>query len=147
MKTFNMKPQVAQKQRKWYLIDAAERPLGRVASEVARILRGKHKPTFTPHVDTGDHVIVINAGRIALTGRKAEQKFYVHHSGYPGGLKQRSYGELLKTRPEFLVRRAIRGMLPRTVLGRQMLKKLRVYRGAEHPHQAQQPEVWKGREA
>lgn len=146
MKTFNMKPQVAQKQRKWYLIDAAERPLGRVASEVARILRGKHKPTFTPHVDTGDHVIVINAGRIVLTGRKAEQKFYVHHSGYPGGLKKRSYGELLATRPEFLVRRAIRGMLPRTVLGRQMLKKLRVYRGAEHPHQAQQPEVWKGQD-
>lgn len=146
MKTFNMKPQVAQKQRKWYLIDAAERPLGRVASEVARILRGKHKPTFTPHVDTGDHVIVINAGRIVLTGRKAEQKFYVHHSGYPGGLKKRSYGELLATRPEFLVRRAIRGMLPRTVLGRRMLKKLRVYRGAEHPHQAQQPEVWKGQD-
>jgi large subunit ribosomal protein L13 len=115
-----------------------------VASEVASILRGKHKPTFTPHVDTGDHVIIINAGQVVLTGRKAEQKFYAHHSGYPGGLKRRSYGELLAVRPEFLLRRAVQGMLPRTVLGRMMLKKLRVYRGAEHPHQAQQPEEWKG---
>ena len=145
MKTFNLKPQAAREQRKWYIIDAAERPLGRVASEVAYVLRGKHKPTFTPHVDSGDHVIVINADRVVLTGRKAEQKFLYRHSGYPGGLKARSYGDLLEKSPEKMMRLAIKGMLPRTSLGRKVFNKLRVYRGEEHRHQAQNPEEWKGR--
>jgi len=128
--------------RKWYVIDATGVPLGRLASEAARILRGKHKPIFTPHVDTGDHVIVINAENVVLTGKKRQQKYYYRHSMYPGGLKATVYDKLLAENPEKAVELAVRGMLPRNRLGRQMEKKLKVYRGSEHPHQAQQPEVW-----
>ena len=135
-------PKAGQIERKWYVLDAAGKPLGRVATEVARILRGKHKPIFTPHVDTGDHVIVINAGKVVLTGNKAAQKFAYRHSGYPGGLKKVSYGTLIANKPERAVMLAVKGMLPHTRLGRAMLKKVRVYAGSEHPHQAQQPEVW-----
>ena len=135
-------PKAGEVVRKWYIIDAADKPLGRLATEVARILRGKHKPIYTPHVDTGDHVIVINAEKIVLTGKKAEQKFHYRHSGYPGGLKKVSYGTLLATKPERVVMLAVKGMLPHNRLGRKMLKKLRVYAGSEHPHEAQQPEVW-----
>ena len=129
-------------QRKWYIIDAAGKTLGRVATEAARLLRGKHKPIFTPHVDVGDHVIVINAAKVELTGQKLLKKMYFHHSGYPGGLKSESYSSLMQRRPEFAVEKAIKGMVPHNRLGRQMAKKLKVYRGADHPHQAQQPEAW-----
>lgn len=129
-------------QRKWYIIDATNKPLGRLATEVARLLRGKHKAIFTPHVDTGDHVIVINAEKIILTGKKPEQKIYARHSGYPGGLKTMTYAKLLKEKPELAIEKAVKGMLPHNRLGSAMNKKLKVYRGAEHPHQAQQPEVW-----
>ncbi len=128
--------------RCWYVIDAAGRPLGRVATEAARLLRGKHKPEFTPHLDTGDHVIVLNAGKVALTGRKLEQKFHYRHSGYPGGLKKIDYATMLEKRPEKAVYLAIRGMLPHNRLGRAMLKKLRVYRDGQHSHQAQKPQLW-----
>ncbi len=128
--------------RSWYIIDAAGRPLGRVATEAARILRGKHKPEFTPHIDTGDHVIIINASEVVLTGRKPEQKFYYHHSGYPGGLKKVSYAIMLAKKPDKAMYLAVRGMLPKNRLGRAMLKKLRVYRDNQHPHQAQQPSAW-----
>lgn len=133
-------------QRKWYIIDAADKPLGRVATEVARLLRGKHKPVFTPHVDTGDHVIVINAEKVVLTGKKREQKLYVRHSGYPGGLKTMNYETLLRQKPERAMEKAVKGMLPHNRLGRAMLKKLKIYSGTEHPHQAQMPEVWQIRE-
>ncbi|NLM52703.1 MAG: 50S ribosomal protein L13 [Firmicutes bacterium] len=135
-------PKAGEIERKWYIVDATDKPLGRLASEVARILRGKHKPIYTPHVDTGDHVIVINADKVVLTGKKTEQKFYYRHSGYPGGLKKVSYGTLLATKPERVIMLAVKGMLPHNRLGRKMLKKLRVYAGSEHPHEAQQPEVW-----
>ncbi|MGB9886580.1 MAG: 50S ribosomal protein L13 [Moorellales bacterium] len=130
--------------RRWYILDATDRPLGRLASEAARILRGKHKAIFTPHVDTGDHVIIINAEKVRLTGRKPERKFYVYHTGYPGGLKKIPYKQLLAERPEMAIEEAVRRMLPQNRLGRQMLKKLRVYRGSQHPHQAQKPEPWQG---
>jgi large subunit ribosomal protein L13 len=128
--------------RKWYLIDADGKPLGRLASGVAQILRGKHKPIFTPHVDVGDHVIIINAAKVHLTGNKLAQKKLYRHSGYPGGLKEMNYQTLLDRFPERAVYKAVKGMLPRNKLGRQMIKKLRVYRNAEHPHQAQLPEKW-----
>ena len=128
--------------RSWFIIDAAGRPLGRVATEVARILRGKHKPEFTPHLDVGDHVIIINAEKVLLTGRKAEQKYYYRHSGYPGGLKKVVYGELLEKKPEKVLYLAVKGMLPHNRLGRAMLKKLRVYRNEQHAHQAQNPQPW-----
>ena len=128
--------------RKWYVIDAAGKPLGRVAAQAAVILRGKNKPTFTPHCDTGDHVIVINADKAILTGKKLDQKFAYHHSGYPGGLKSISYRKLMETKPELAMEYAIKGMIPHTRLGRQMMKKVRIYKGAEHNHQAQKPEVW-----
>ncbi len=128
--------------RCWYIIDAAGRPLGRVATEAARILRGKHKPEFTPHLDTGDHVIIINTSQVVLTGRKAEQKYYYHHSGYPGGLKKVSYATMLAQKPEKAMYLAVRGMLPHNRLGRATLKKLRVYRENQHPHLAQQPVAW-----
>ena len=127
---------------KWYVLDAEGKSLGRVASEAARLLRGKHKPTFTPHLDTGDHVIVINADKAILTGKKLDQKFAYHHSGYPGGLKSISYRKLMETKPELAMEYAIKGMIPHTRLGRQMMKKVRSYKGAEHNHQAQKPEVW-----
>jgi large subunit ribosomal protein L13 len=123
----------------WYVVDAEGMVLGRMATEVASRLRGKHKPIFAPHVDTGDHVIVVNASKIRMTADKAGEKLAYRHSGYPGGLKSQSYAEMLSTKPEEVVRRAVRGMLPRTRLGRQQLGKLKVYAGAEHPHGAQQP--------
>ncbi|OPX84394.1 MAG: 50S ribosomal protein L13 [Pelotomaculum sp. PtaB.Bin104] len=141
MKTFMAKP-LDIKERKWYILDAEGKVLGRLATEAARILRGKHKPDFTPHIDTGDHVIVINADKIRLTGNKLENKKYIRHSGYPGGLKELSYGTLMKTRPELAVEKAIKGMLPHNRLGADMARKLKVYQGPEHPHQAQKPEAW-----
>lgn len=138
--TFMAKP--ADIQRKWFVIDAEGKPLGRVAVEAARILRGKHTPMYTPHVDTGDHVIVINADKVVLTGKKLDQKMYTRHSGYPGGLKQVPYRRMMEKRPELIVEKAIRGMLPHNRLGEQQSKKLKVYEGSEHPHQAQKPEVW-----
>ena len=128
--------------RKWYILDATDKPLGRLATEAATLLRGKHKPTYTPNVDTGDHVIVINAEKVVLTGKKLDQKEYIRHSGYVGGLKRTSYRELLEKKPELAIEVAIKGMLPHNRLGRQMYTKLKVYKGSEHPHEAQQPEVW-----
>ena len=127
--------------KQWVLIDATDAVLGRLASQVAKILRGKNKPTFTPHVDTGDHVIVLNADKVVLTGDKLNQKFYRRHSGYPGGLKETSYKDLMAKKADLAVIEAVRGMLPKNALGRQMIKKLRVYKGAEHDHAAQKPEV------
>jgi large subunit ribosomal protein L13 len=137
MKTYSAKP--GEVEREWLLVDAAGRPLGRVAARVASLLRGKHKAEFTPHVDTGDHVVVINAGKVLLTGNKASQKMHYRHSGYPGGLKARPYGEIRQKNPAALIRMAVKGMLPRTSLGAAMLRKLKVYAGPEHPHAAQQP--------
>src|ERR1051326_2014486 len=137
MKTFTAKP--AEVERKWWVIDATNRPLGRLAAEVAAILRGKHKPIFTPHVDTGDHVIIINAENVALTGNKTEEKIY-WHTQYPGGLKSVTRGTMREKRPERLIERTVKGMLPHNTLGEQMFKKLRVYRGPRHPHEAQRPE-------
>ncbi len=128
-------------ERKWYLVDAEGMTLGRLASQVAAVLRGKNKPIFTPHCDTGDHVIVINADKVVLSGKKLDQKKYYHHSGYPGGLKETPYRRLLAEKPEFAVKHAIVGMLPKGPLGRQMAKKLRIYAGTEHEHAAQMPEV------
>ncbi len=140
MSTFMAKPNEIVK--KWYVIDAQGKALGRVASEIARILRGKHKPIFTPHVDTGDYVIVINAEKVILTGNKLQQKQYVRHTGYPGGLKTMSYEKLLKENPELAIEKAVKGMLPHNRLGRAQARKLKVYKGSEHPHTAQQPELW-----
>ena len=139
MKSYIAKAQEVEK--KWYVVDAAGKPLGRVASQVATILRGKHKPTFTPNVDCGDFVIVINAEKVVLTGKKLDQKFMRKHSLYPGGLKETPYREVLEKKPEFAFEEAVRRMLPKGVLGRQMLKKLKVVRGEEHNHEAQKPEV------
>jgi large subunit ribosomal protein L13 len=127
--------------RKWYVIDATGLPLGRLASETARILKGKHKSIYTPHVDTGDHVIVINAAHVLLTGNKLQQKFYYRHSGYPGGLKKVRYDRLMAQKPELVVNLAVKRMLPGNRLGRSMLKKLKIYAGAKHPHAAQNPEI------
>jgi large subunit ribosomal protein L13 len=138
MKTFQAKPQEVQ--RKWYVVDAADKPIGRLASQVAKILRGKHKPTFTPHVDTGDFVIVVNAARVKLTGSKAKELIY-WHTMYPGGLRSKTRGEMLQEKPERSVVRAVKGMLPHNKLGAATLRKLKVYAGPEHPHQAQQPET------
>ncbi|MCI8396778.1 MAG: 50S ribosomal protein L13 [Clostridia bacterium] len=128
--------------RKWYIIDAEGKPLGRVATEVARLLRGKHKPTFTPNMDVGDHVIVINCSKVILTGDKLNQKVYRHHSGYIGGMKETSAKDMLQNNPEKAMMLAIKGMLPHNSLGRQSIKKLRLYAGSEHENQAQKPEVW-----
>lgn len=125
--------------RTWYVLDAEGKTLGSVAAEAATLLRGKHKPTFAPHADCGDHVIVINADKVVLTGKKLEQKKYYHHTGYIGNLKEKKYSDLMKTNPEFVVTKAVRGMLPANTLGRKALTRLRVYRGAEHPHAAQNP--------
>ncbi|MDH3200097.1 MAG: 50S ribosomal protein L13 [Myxococcales bacterium] len=127
-------------ERKWYVVDAAGQPLGRLASKVAHVLRGKHRPQYTPHVDTGDFVIVTNAAQVHLTGNKRTDKNYHRHSGYPGGLKSESYGHLLERKPEFVVERAVKGMLPKNSLGRQMFRKLKVYPEGVHPHVAQKPE-------
>lgn len=126
--------------RKWYVVDAEGLTLGRMATQVASVLRGKNKPCFTPHIDTGDYVIIINAEKIVLTGKKVEQKMYHRHSGYPGGFKSTQYKELLAKKPEFVVEKAIKRMLPKNTLGRQMYRKLKVYAGNEHPHAAQKPE-------
>ena len=137
MATYAPKP--AEIVRKWYVIDADGLVLGRLATEVARLLRGKHQPFFAPNCDTGDHVIIINASKVVMTSNKASQKFYYRHSGYPGGLRSTSYADLLDTDPVALVERALAGMVPKNTLGRQQLSKLKVYAGAEHPHDAQQP--------
>ena len=138
MKSFMAKPETIQK--KWYLIDADGQVLGRLASQVAAILRGKNKPEFTPNVDTGDHVVIINTDKVVLTGKKLEQKLYRRHSGKPGNLKEIKYGKLMPERSDFAVMQAIKGMLPKNSLGAAMLKKVRVYKGAEHEQQAQQPQ-------
>ena len=140
MRTFMAKAQEIE--RKWFVLDAANKPLGRVATEAARLLRGKHKPIFTPNVDTGDIVIIINAGQAVLTGNKINQKVMYKHSGYPGGLKETPYSRLMAEKPERALEAAVRGMLPKNRLGRKMIKKLKVFAGAEHIHQAQKPEVW-----
>src|SRR6185503_5723179 len=127
-------------ERRWYVVDAADQTLGRLASQIARVLEGKNKPTYTPSMDSGDHVIVLNASRVAVTRDKLETKMYVRHSGYPQGLKQESLGHLLQRRPEEVIRRAVKGMLPRNRLGAQQLRKLKIYAGPDHPHQAQRPE-------
>ena len=139
MKTYMANAQTVE--RKWYVVDANGMPFGRLASQVAAILRGKNKPTFTPNVDTGDYVIVINAEKVAVTGKKLDQKVYSHHTGYIGGLKQVTLKKMLETKPENVITHAVKGMLPKNALGRSMMKKLRVYAGPEHEHQAQKPEV------
>ncbi len=126
--------------RRWYVVDARDETLGRLASRIARVLEGKHKPTWAPHLDSGDFVVVLNASRIAVTSDKLESKRYIRHSGYPQGLKEETLGHLLERRPEEVIRRAVKGMLPHTRLGAQQLRKLKVYPGADHPHQAQRPE-------
>jgi large subunit ribosomal protein L13 len=127
-------------ERRWYVVDAADETLGRLASRIARVLEGKHKPTYQPNLDSGDHVIVLNASRIAVSADKRETKLYIRHSGYPQGYKEETLGHLLERRPEEVIRRAVKGMLPRNTLGVQQLRKLKVYAGADHPHQAQRPE-------
>jgi large subunit ribosomal protein L13 len=137
VRTYSPKP--GDVERQWYVIDATDVVLGRLATQVATLLRGKHKPVFAPHVDTGDFVIVVNAGKVALTGSKREQKMAYRHSGFPGGLSSTSYVQLLEQNPRRAVEKAVRGMLPHNRLGRQLITKLKVYAGPEHPHQAQQP--------
>jgi large subunit ribosomal protein L13 len=127
-------------ERRWYVVDAADETLGRLASRIAHVLEGKHKPTWTPNLDSGDHVIVLNARRITVTSNKLESKLFIRHSGYPGGLKEETLGHLLERRPEEVIRRAVKGMLPHSRLGVQQLRKLKVYAGTDHPHQAQRPE-------
>ena len=139
MKTFSAKPESVR--RDWYVVDATDKVLGRLATEVARRLRGKHKPEYTPHVDTGDHIIVINAGKIRVTGNKAEAKTYYRHSGYPGGLKEITFARQMEEHPERIIESAVKGMLPKNPLGRAMFTKLRVYAGTEHKHVAQQPKT------
>ncbi len=137
MKTYTPKP--TEIERAWWVVDAEEKVLGRLASEVAKVLRGKHKPMYTPHLDTGDHVIVINAEKIRVTGKKEEQKTYFRHSGYMGGDKHIPFKEMREKHPERVIELAVKGMMPKNNLGRLMLKKLKIYAGAEHPHEAQQP--------
>ena len=138
MRTYSPKP--SDIERKWYVIDATDIVLGRLASQVAVLLRGKHKPTYAPHMDMGDHVIVINAEKVALTGSKRENKMAYHHSGFPGGLRAVNYAELLETHPERAIEKAVQGMLPKNRLARQQIQKLKVYAGPEHPHASQNPE-------
>jgi large subunit ribosomal protein L13 len=137
VKTYS--PKLSEISRAWYVVDGDGVVLGRLASEVAKVLRGKHKPTYAPHLDTGDHVIVVNASKVRLTGAKRESKVYYRHSGYPGGLREIPYDRLLATRPQLAVEKAVKGMLPHNRLGRQMVKKLKVYAGPDHPHAAQDP--------
>jgi large subunit ribosomal protein L13 len=137
VKTYAVK--ASEIERGWWVVDATDQPLGRLATRVATLLSGKHKPTWSPHLDTGDHVIVVNASRVRVTGNKATQKRYYRHSNYPGGLKEESLADLLARRPERVIEAAVRGMLPRNRLGRAMIGKLKVYPGADHPHQAQAP--------
>ena len=139
-RTFVATKVTAQKDRVWFVVDATNKPLGRLASQVAHILRGKHKPTFTTHEDAGDFVIVVNADKVRLTGNKLDNKFYNHHSGIPGGFKAESYRHLLARKPEFPIEKAVKGMLPKNVLGREMITKLKVYATPDHPHSAQKPQ-------
>ncbi|HOO91717.1 MAG TPA: 50S ribosomal protein L13 [Syntrophales bacterium] len=139
MKTYSAKKEEVA--RDWYLVDAEGKVLGRLAAEIARRLRGKHKPVYTPHIDTGDFIIVVNADKISLTGKKLTDKVYYHHTGYPGGLKSATASKVLSEKPEEVLRTAVKGMLPKNSLGRQMLKKLKIYRGNEHPHKAQMARV------
>jgi large subunit ribosomal protein L13 len=137
MKTYT--PKLGSYDPQWWIVDATDKPLGRIATEVARVLRGKHKPIFTPHLDTGDHVVVLNASQVKLTGNKADQKTYFRHSGFMGGEKHIPFRRMIETHPERVIELAIKGMLPKNALGRQIRKKLRVYGGSEHPHAGQQP--------
>jgi len=139
MKTYMAKPQSVES--KWYIVDATNMPLGRLAAQVATILRGKNKPEFTPHVDTGDHVIVINSDKVVLTGKKLEQKKHYHHTGFVGGMKEEGYDKLLAEKSDYVVTLAVKGMLPKNALGRAMAKKLKVYKDANHGHEAQKPEL------
>ena len=139
MKSFMASPSTVE--RKWYVVDAEGKTLGRLASEVANVLRGKNKPTYTPHIDTGDYVIVVNAEKIQVTGKKLDQKIYYHHSEYVGGMKEATLREMMQKKPDFVITHAVKGMLPKGPLGRQMLKKLHVYAGPEHNHAAQKPET------
>ncbi len=139
MKTFSAKPETVK--RDWYVVDADGKTLGRLATEIARRLRGKHKPVYTPHVDTGDYIVVINAEKVAVTGRKASDKMYYHHTGFPGGIKEISFEKLIDKKPEMVIEKAVKGMLPKNPLGRAMYRKLKVYAGPEHQHTAQQPQV------
>ena len=138
--SFLATPASAQAARVWFVVDASDKPLGRLASEIARVLRGKHKATFTPHVDTGDFVVVVNAGKIKLTGNKLEDKFYYRHSGIPGGFVKEAYRDLIERKPELPIEKAVKGMLPKNVLGREMIGKLKVYATPDHPHAAQKPQ-------
>ena len=139
MKTFVAKPETVQ--RDWYVVDAADKTLGRLASEIAHRLRGKHKPEYTPHADAGDYIVVINAEKVRVTGNKAKAKMYYAHSGYPGGLKETTFEKLIVAKPEMVIEKAVRGMLPKGPLGRAMFRKMKVYAGTEHKHAAQQPQV------
>ncbi|GAA5194388.1 50S ribosomal protein L13 [Ferrimonas gelatinilytica] len=139
MKTFTAKPESVQ--RDWFIIDAEGKTLGRLATEVARRLRGKHKPEYTPHVDTGDYIVIVNAEKVTVTGNKAQDKMYYRHSGYPGGIKEINFADLQVRNPEMIIEKAVKGMLPKGPLGRAMFRKLKVYAGAEHKHAAQQPQV------
>ena len=139
MKTYFIKTKDIQK--KWYVVDANGKTLGRLTSKIASVMRGKHKPTFTPHADMGDNIIVVNAEKVQLTGKKANAKVYYRHTGYPGGIKDTKYNDMIKNNPERVIQIAVKGMLPHNRLGRAIFKHLKVYRGPEHPHQAQQPEI------
>ena len=138
MKTYTARPKDIR--REWFVVDAADKVLGRLATEVARRLRGKHKPEYTPHMDTGDHIIIINAEKVCVTGAKSQDKIYYRHTGYPGGIKETSFDELQAKHPERVIEKAVKGMLPKNPLGRAMFKKLHIYTGPEHQHQAQQPQ-------
>jgi large subunit ribosomal protein L13 len=140
MRTYVAKPAEASATRKWWVVDASQQPLGRLASRIAAVLRGKHKATYTPHVDTGDFVVVINAEQVKVTGNKLTDKKYYRHSRHPGSIREESFEHILKRHPDFPIKKAVWGMLPKNVLGRQMLTKLKVYGSTEHPHQAQKPE-------
>lgn len=142
-KSFSAKPAEVRDQRKWWVVDASGQPLGRLASRIATILRGKNKPIFTPHVDTGDFVVVVNAEKVKVTGRKAEQKTYARHSGEPGGFRQETFDKVIVRKPEVPITKAVKGMLPKNILGRQLITKLKVYAGPDHPHAAQKPELLK----
>jgi large subunit ribosomal protein L13 len=143
MKSYMARP--LEVERKWYVVDAEGQTLGRLATEIATMLRGKNKPQYTPHVDTGDFVVVVNAEKVVVTGRKAEQKVYRRHSGYPGGLKETSYERMMERRPTEILRRAVKGMMPKNRLARQQLRKLKIYAGPEHPHAAQNPQPYEVR--
>ncbi len=143
MKSYMARP--LEVERKWYVVDAEGQTLGRLATELARVLRGKNKPQYTPHVDTGDFAVVVNAERVVVTGRKAEQKLYRRHSGYPGGLKTTTYEQMMERQPTEILRKAVKGMMPKTRLARQQLRKLKVYAGPEHPHAAQNPQQYEVR--